>query len=222
MGHEQPVPGRERPAPTTGTGLLMKLSSTEPGKDAGPHRGRRSRACRDRFNARWGGQALARSGFRADARSLACHNAAVPCVLTVAGREFDPEAWLERIQLRAYRVVYTGDQFAGKRGRSTRSFFSADVSRRDFCDFGRQLSDAKRFLRTHSPGLRELTRDPAVETAVLDFGVEARLARGSIVVQCVVFPADLVSLAGNCGLALEALYPTEVRRGKRTVKGSLR
>jgi hypothetical protein len=72
------------------------------------------------------------------------------------------------------------------------------VSEAGFHDFAAQVSDAVAFLLEHDAEVRRLVGFPGVAGVVLDFG----LAWRDVAAQSDEFPADLVRLAGACGIAL--------------------
>ena len=130
------------------------------------------------------------------------------CVLRVAGRDFDVDAYLRRGVLVPSAVYRRGEaRFPTlPRARKTpQSGFNIVVSKKEFSDFAGQVRDAMGFLGHHRRAIRALRRRKGVEGATLDFGVERR---AEAVVQVQVFPEDLVRLAGQLGLALElSVYP---------------
>jgi len=139
------------------------------------------------------------------------------CHLRVDGRRLDPEFWLRQMRVVATYVGHRGDRLPGNR-KSRTACFNVNVSGRGFGEFSRQIADAKRFLRTHSALLRQLTDHATVEHAVLDFGISALVDCREVFAQFITFPADLVALAADVGVALEvSLYPvTDSRKDKRT------
>jgi hypothetical protein len=78
------------------------------------------------------------------------------------------------------------------------------VSEADFHQFNGQLKDAVEFLTESAAEVRRLVAFPGVTGVVLDFGIAWR----DVVAQSDQFPAELVRLAGTCGIALElSHYP---------------
>lgn len=78
------------------------------------------------------------------------------------------------------------------------------VSDADMRDLPAQVADAIAFLSEYSDEIRRLVDFPGVEGVELDFGIERR----DTATQYDRFPAELVRLAGACGLALElSQYP---------------
>jgi hypothetical protein len=137
------------------------------------------------------------------------------CLLRVAGRSFDVDAYLARPGRLAPLAVFRRGEprfrlTDPKGGRHQRSGLNVVVSERDFDDFAGQVKHALRFLSTHGPAIRALVKRRGVETAALDFGIERR---ADALVQVDVFPAALALQAGKLGLALHmSHYPPQRRR----------
>jgi hypothetical protein len=130
------------------------------------------------------------------------------CVLRVAGREFDVDAYIARGALVPSAVYRRGEArfpTLPRARKSSESGFNIVVSRKPFSDFAGQVRDAVTFLEKHGRAIQALRRREGVDGATLDFGVGRR---GHAVVQCQVFPEELVRLAGRLGLALGlSFYP---------------
>jgi hypothetical protein len=130
----------------------------------------------------------------------------VGCVLRVAGRDFDVDAYLRRgglIPTAVYRRGEARFPTLPRARKNLQSGFNIVVSKKDSSDFAGQVKDAVSFLVRHRRAVRALRRQKGVEDAILDFGVERR---PEAVVQIEVFPEDLVRLAGDLGLALELSF----------------
>lgn len=129
------------------------------------------------------------------------------CVLKVAGRDFDVDAYLERGALVATAVYRRGEARFPTLPRARKNLlsgFNIAVSPKDSHDFATQVKDALEFLGRHRRAVRALCRRKGVDSATLDFRVERR----SVAAAPVKFPLDLVRLAGGLGLALElSSYP---------------
>jgi hypothetical protein len=130
------------------------------------------------------------------------------CVLRVAGREFDVDAYIQRGALVPSAVYRRGEARFPTLPRArtnSRSGFSIVVSKRPFSDFEGQVREALAFLEKERRAVQALRRRKGVEGATLDFGVERR---PDVAVQVQGFPEDLVRLAGQLGLALDlSFYP---------------
>jgi hypothetical protein len=85
------------------------------------------------------------------------------------------------------------------------------------------VSDAIAFLQKHRRTLAQLQVMPEVEDARLDFPLDLRIDRTNVFTQCDFFPAELVSLAGALGSALElSIYPRDFEELGRQVAGRQR
>jgi len=135
------------------------------------------------------------------------------CVLRASGPDFDPDAFLESSILSPTKVWYRGEPRLPR----TRpdgpvvetSGLNVAVSDAEWSDLPAQVEDAERFLAFQRVELERLAATPGVSDLVLDFPIELRIG-GSIVAQFDRFPASLVRLAGELGLALElSLYPAK-------------
>lgn len=130
------------------------------------------------------------------------------CVLRVAGRELDVDAYIKRGALIPSAVYRRGEARFPTLPRArtnAKSGFNIVISKKPFSDFEGQVREAVTFLEKQRRAIQALRRRHGVEGAVLDFGVERR---ADAAVQVQVFPEDLVRLAGQLGLALElSFYP---------------
>ncbi|MGY1459837.1 MULTISPECIES: hypothetical protein [unclassified Luteimonas] len=107
------------------------------------------------------------------------------CVLRAAGPAFAPEAFLASFPL--------------PDANHRESSLNVLVSDRDGDDLSGQVLDALSFLREHAAAVKALVALPGV-SASLDFG----LWQKDTMSQSVSFAPDLVALAGELGLGLEA------------------
>lgn len=86
------------------------------------------------------------------------------------------------------------------------SGFNLKLSAAGFHALDAQVRDVVAFLATQADEVRRLVAFPGVSTVVIDFGI----ARRDVVAQSDRFPAELVRLAGACGVALElSQYPID-------------
>lgn len=139
------------------------------------------------------------------------------CVMRVAGRNFDPEAFLAATELTADLVYHAGETKSlasrpdGKRRED--SGFTISVSDASWGDLAEQVRHAVRFVQEHHDVLARLRSTPGVEDMRLDFPVELRIGRNDVVFQSDYFPPELVSLAGALGFGLElSIYPRDVEQ----------
>lgn len=141
------------------------------------------------------------------------------CVLRVAGREFDVDAYIKRGALVPSAVYRRGEARFPTLPRArtnSRSGFNVVVSRKPFSDFDGQVRDAVTFLGKQRRAIQALRRRDGVDGASLDFGVERR---ADAAVQCQAFPEDLVRLAGELGLGLELSFYPEPEAAPRSGAG---
>jgi hypothetical protein len=131
----------------------------------------------------------------------------MPCVLRVAGRGFDVDAYIRRGKLVPVAVYRRGEArfpTLPRARKSTESGFHIVISKKELADFAGQARDAVVFLGHHRRAIRALCGRKGVETALLDFQVEW----GKEAVQVQLFPVELVRLAGKLGVGLQlSLYP---------------
>jgi hypothetical protein len=131
----------------------------------------------------------------------------VGCVLRVAGRDFDVDAYLRRGVLVPTAVYRRGEArfpTLPRARKNLESGFSIAISKKSSTDFADQVEEAVGFLGRHRQAVRALRRQKGVDGATLDFGLERREGPA----EGYVFPEDLVRLAGALGLALEvSFYP---------------
>jgi hypothetical protein len=127
-------------------------------------------------------------------------------ILRASGSEFDVDAFVAGSSLEVVTVYRRGEaaRTAPNGRKLDRSGLNVEVSDAGFNDFDEQLRDAVEFLTRHEAEVRRLVAFPGVEGVVLDFGVAWR----DVAAQFERFPAELVRLAGACGIALElSHYP---------------
>jgi hypothetical protein len=91
------------------------------------------------------------------------------------------------------------------------SGFRVDVSRGSRANLVEQVSDAIAFLKQHGTAIAGLRSAPGVEDARLDFPVNLRINRETVVGQFDYFPPELISLAGTLGLGIEiSIYAVDI------------
>jgi len=132
-------------------------------------------------------------------------------VLRAHGAEFDVDAFVAGSPWSDINVYRRGE---AKHPRSkpngerlSKSRLDVAISEADFDAFRIQVEDATRFLRCHATEIKRLVRFVGVEAVGLDFPISRR----DVFLQSDTFPADLVRLAGDCGIYLEQSHypPTE-------------
>lgn len=116
------------------------------------------------------------------------------CVLRAGGVRFSPEAFLMHSSL---EVVEVFD-----------SALHIGISKKAGNDLYGQIVDAMHYLQVNAVPLRHLTTYPGIDNATLDFCVWRQLSPA----QSLVFPPQLIELAGRLGLGL-AMSIYEVSEG---------
>lgn len=136
------------------------------------------------------------------------------CVLRVWGKHFDVDGQLASSGLVPCKVFRAGEFRWGSRldgDRHEVSRFTVEVSRSPRSSLAGQANDAVTFLKKHSDELTVLRSAPGVEDMRLDFPIDLRIDRETVVAQFDYFPPELVSLAGALGLGLElSIYPVDL------------
>jgi hypothetical protein len=136
------------------------------------------------------------------------------CVLRVWGKHFDVDGQLTSSGLVPCKVFRAGEPRWSSRPDGERhdvSGFTVEVSRGSRSGLAGQASDAVAFLKAHSDELTVLRTAPGVEDMRLDFPVDLRIDRETVMAQFDYFPPELVSLAGALGLGLElSIYPVDL------------
>jgi hypothetical protein len=136
------------------------------------------------------------------------------CVLRVTGRQLDVDQHLAASGLTADKVFHAGEprwmsQPNGERHEV--SGFTVEVSRGSWSRLDDQANDAISFLKQHEDAIARVGADPAVEDMRLDFRVNLRIDRQTVMAQFDYFPPELVARAGALGLGLEiSIYPVDL------------
>ena len=124
-------------------------------------------------------------------------------ILRAAGPAFDVDAFLPGCGLLIDRVYRRGEaRFSRTKPGGTAletSGLTVLVSGAGLDDFAGQVRDATDFLSRHGAEVRRLVEVVGVDGVSLDFAI----ARRGEAAQVDGFPADLVRLAGACGIGLE-------------------
>jgi len=144
------------------------------------------------------------------------------CVLRVTGKQLDVDRQLASSGLTPCKVFRKGEPRAwrpeGKLYEA--SGFTVDVSRGSWSNLAEQMDDAVAFLTQHEAALGALRSAPGVEDMRLDFPVNLRIDRETVMAQFDYFPPELVSLAGALGLGLEiSIYPVDLEELARAREG---
>src|SRR5262245_57518748 len=134
------------------------------------------------------------------------------CVLRATGAALDAQAFLRDSPLRAVKVFRRGEPRLPRSHpegpRHETSGITVQVSQAPRSNLGAQVADAESFLRAHRAELQRLAAAPGLEDLTLDFPTSLRIDGERVVAQFDRFPASLVRMAGDLGIALElSIYP---------------
>lgn len=136
------------------------------------------------------------------------------CILTINGRNFDVDTFIETSKLKPYRKSYKGQpKFETKPAseKLTHSSISLETSKADFDNLKKQISDTIRFLKINKDKLAYIVSTKGIDKAVLNFGIDLRIDRKKVLIQSDTFPNELLRLAGELGLDIElSLYPVDL------------
>lgn len=128
------------------------------------------------------------------------------CVLRIMGEDFDPDAFEGKSKLPFDNKTHKGTpRFKTKPDseKAPHSVISFIVSNADFHSPEKQIEDAKKYLIKNKEGLSHILNDKSIQHAFLDFGLQS----SEDAIQSIYLPQDIVSLAGELGIAIEiSLY----------------
>ena len=137
------------------------------------------------------------------------------CILTISGRNFDVDAFIDTTKLRPYKKNYKGQpKFKTKPDgeKLIRSSLSIETSKADFDNLKKQIADTIRFLKRNQDKLSHISSTKGIEFAVLDFGIDLRIDRRKVLTQSDTFPSELLKFAGDLGLDIElSIYPVDMQ-----------
>ena len=137
------------------------------------------------------------------------------CILTIGGKNFDVDSFVDKSKLRPYRKDFKGqprlkNKPNGKKMSS--SSISIETSKADFDNLKKQIADTIRFLKRNNHKLSYISSTQGIEYAVLDFGIDLRIDRKNIFMQSDTFPNELLKLAGDLSLDIElSIYPVDLQ-----------
>lgn len=137
------------------------------------------------------------------------------CILTISGRNFDIDSFVDKGKLRPYRKSHKGQaRFKTKPDgeKLTHSSISIQTSKADFDNLKKQIADTIRFLKRNKDKLSYVGATKGIEYAVLDFGIDLRIDRKKVLTQSDTFPNELLKLAGDLGLDIQlSIYPVDLK-----------
>lgn len=124
------------------------------------------------------------------------------CFLRVWGVELDVDALVASNEITLRSLYRKGEPRSSLRPdgeKLTCSGISYCVSDAGFDEFKTQRDEAIAYLSGHCNDIEKIVSAPGVDGASLEFGIKKR----DVAMQCDIFPALLISLAGRFGLQIE-------------------
>jgi len=138
------------------------------------------------------------------------------CILTISGRNFNVDAFVEASKLNPYKKSYEGQpKFKTKPDgeKLSRSLIAIETSKADFDNLNKQIADTIRYLKRNKNKLAHLSSTKGIDHAILDFGIDLRIDKKKVLYQSDKFPNELLKLAGDLGLDIElSIYPVDMQR----------
>ena len=136
------------------------------------------------------------------------------CILTISGRNFDVDNFVDKSKLQPYRKSYKGQPKLKTNPDSEkllRSSISIETSKADFDNLKKQVADTIRYLKRNKEKLSHVATTKGVDNAILDFGIDLRIDKKKVLTQSDTFPNELLKLPGDLGLDIElSIYPVDM------------
>jgi hypothetical protein len=138
----------------------------------------------------------------------------MPCNLSIVGKNFEVDEFLSMTKLRGFHKAYKGQpRFRTKPNgeKLPYSYASVSTSKADFDNLNKQIKDTIRYLQRNKGKLSHISSTKGIQYATLDFGINLRIDRKTVLTQSDFFPIALVKLAGELGLGIElSIYPRDL------------
>lgn len=139
----------------------------------------------------------------------------MPCNLVVTGEDLDIDSLLSKAKLRGFSRHYKGEaMFKSKpQGKKlTRSTAAMQTSKAGFEELEKQIKETIRYLSRHKEQLGLIKETKGVDFAFLDFGINLRIDKRKVLMQCEFFPNELLQIAGELGLGVNlSIYPIDLQ-----------
>lgn len=136
------------------------------------------------------------------------------CILTISGRKFPVDEFIDKTKLRPYRKNYRGQPRLRTKPDGEKlphSSFSIETSKADFDNLNKQLKDTIRYLKRNKDKLAHISLTKGIDFAVLDFGIDLRIDKKKVLYQSDKLPSELLKLAGDLGLdIILSIYPVDM------------
>jgi hypothetical protein len=127
----------------------------------------------------------------------------MPCILRIAGENFDVDQFVKKSDLAPYKIFYKGDaKYVTKpEGKKIeRSGCAIEISKVNFENFSEQLNDALTYLSQNIEKLQWINKTPEIQYAVLDFGLNYDSDK---FIQSHYLPNEFLKLASHLGIGIE-------------------
>jgi len=127
----------------------------------------------------------------------------MPCILRIVGENFDVDNFIDRSAIKPYKIFYKGEpQYAIKPDgkKIERSGCSIEISKVDFENLDQQIDDALVYLNQNQEKLRWINKNPEIQYAVLDFGLNYDSDK---FVQSHYLPNEFLKLVSELGVGIE-------------------
>ena len=135
----------------------------------------------------------------------------MPCILRIAGENFDVDSFIEMTAAKPYKIFYKGEpQYATKPDgkKVERSGCSLEISKVDFENLDQQINDAIVYLNQNREKLQWINKTPEIQYAVLDFELNYDSDK---FVQSHYLPNEFLNLVSQLGIGIEIsiYHPTD-------------
>ncbi len=125
------------------------------------------------------------------------------CTLSIIGEKLDVDALDAQLALPGFHKNYKGRpryRTKPEKEKLPYSYMSTTVSEAGFDEFEQQVQDVIAYLRQHYDILKQVKEVTAVQYFNLDFGINYK----NKFRQGLYFPKELIRLAGELGMCIEA------------------
>ncbi|WP_160715457.1 hypothetical protein [Chitinophaga solisilvae] len=127
----------------------------------------------------------------------------MPCILMIAGKDFDIPQFLNVTRLRVLKKMIKGEPRSSLRPDGEKlpySYLTIETSKADYGDLNAQVKDTIKYLRKHRNQLMNIKTTGGIDHINLDFGIES--SNGQLL-QSIFMPRDLVSLAAEFRMSIQ-------------------
>ena len=134
----------------------------------------------------------------------------MPCILRIAGENFEVDSFVKKSNISPYKIFYKGDPKLATKPDSKKVKLSGcaiEISKVDFENFGEQLNDVLAYLNQNREKLQLINTIPEIQYAILDFGIHYDSDK---FVQSHYLPNEFLKLVSGLGIGIEisVYHPT--------------